>query len=33
MAEEVQKPARDMPVGIISCISFVTVIYVSGCRC
>lgn len=28
MAEEVKKPARDMPVGIISCITFVTVVYV-----
>ena len=28
MAEEVKKPARDMPIGIVSCISFVTVIYV-----
>ena len=28
MAEEVKKPSRDMPIGIVSCISIVTVIYV-----
>lgn len=28
MAEEVKKPARDMPIGIVSCITFVTIIYV-----
>lgn len=28
MAEEVKKPARDMPAGIVSCIAIVTVIYV-----
>jgi hypothetical protein len=27
MAEEVKNPARDMPLGIISCITFVTIIY------
>jgi amino acid transporter len=30
MAEEVINPARDMPIGIMACITFVTVLYVSG---
>jgi hypothetical protein len=28
MAEEVVNPARDMPVGIVSCILLVTIIYI-----
>jgi amino acid transporter len=28
MAEEVVNPARDMPIGIMACITFVTVLYV-----
>lgn len=28
MAEEVKKPSRDMPIGIVSCIVFVTLTYI-----